>query len=305
MREQRDGAVPMIGPGDTVRLVSPASFPADAWPIEASIAVLEGWGLRVEVGDHALDRWGYMAGHDDDRAADLNAALRDRRVRAIFTTAGGAGAYRIVDAIDFDAARRDPKPVVGFSDITNLHLALWRHCGSVGVHGGLAGARQQRSVRQVLMSTEPVVLQRDPAALTAGIEVPGRATGHLVGGHLTTLSGYVGTPGFRLHGAVVLLEDVRTIGLGRVDRALTQLVRSGAFAGVRGFALGRFLGYDDYEDRGWTVRDVLRERLGALGVPVLGGLDVGHGEDPVAVPLGGRVTIDVADGTLEAEPIVR
>lgn len=150
---------PMLRPGDRVRLVSPASFPTGAW-LEESTEILRSWGLRVEVGEHALDQWGYMAGRDQDRIYDLNNAFRDPGVCAIITTRGGAGAYRIAADLDFDAVRADPKPVVGFSDITNLQLALWRHCRLATIHGCLAGERAKASVRQLLMTTEPATSQR-------------------------------------------------------------------------------------------------------------------------------------------------
>ena len=103
--------------GDRVRLVSPVGFPAAGW-VATVAATLSGWGLRPEVGPPALDQYRFMAGRDEDRLADLNDALRDPGVRAVVTTTGGAGAYRIVDGIDFAAVRADPKPVVGFSDGT-------------------------------------------------------------------------------------------------------------------------------------------------------------------------------------------
>jgi muramoyltetrapeptide carboxypeptidase len=132
--------------GDRVRLVSLASYPEPAW-IEESVRILEGWGLIAEIAEHALARWGYMAGRDSERLTDLNDALRDPAVRAVITTRGGAGAYRIADDIDFAAVRADPKPVVGFSDITYLHLALWQHCRVPGIHGCLAGATAISTVR--------------------------------------------------------------------------------------------------------------------------------------------------------------
>src|SRR5207248_653232 len=112
------------------------------------------WGLIAEVADHALDEGGLYAGSHADRAADINEALRDPAVRAIVTTRGGAGAYRIADELDFDAAARDPKPLVGFSDITFLHLALWHHCRLTAIHGCLAGPTAQDTVRHLLMTTE-------------------------------------------------------------------------------------------------------------------------------------------------------
>ena len=124
---------PGLRPGDLVRLLSPASYPDEGWVL-TSTAILTSWGLTVDVGKHALDKCGYMAGHDEDRIEDLTTAYRDPDVRAIVTTRGGAGAYRILDAIDSDAVRRDPKPLVGFSDITYLHLALWQQARMPGIH---------------------------------------------------------------------------------------------------------------------------------------------------------------------------
>ncbi|MET9226989.1 LD-carboxypeptidase [Lentzea sp. NPDC003310] len=295
---------PRVVTGDRVRLVSPASYP-DEEGLARAVAVLESWGLVVEVGEHAMDRHGYMAGHDEDRLADLDDAYRDPGVRAIFATRGGAGAYRIAHDVDFAAVRADPKPLVGFSDITSLHLALWRHCRVTGVHGFLDGARSAASTRSLLMETDPAVLHRDPAALTAAVRVGGVATGNVVGGHLGTLAWSVGTGSLDLDGAILFLEAPRAVGLGHVDRQLTQLVRSGSLNGLRGVALGRFPGFEDYTDRDWTVLDVLRDRLETLDVPVLGGLDVGHGDEPLSLALGPIAELDADAGTLTVGQAVR
>ncbi|MGW6443636.1 S66 peptidase family protein [Lentzea sp. NPDC055074] len=295
---------PRVAAGDRVRLVSPASYP-DEEGLAESVEVLESWGLVVEIGKHALDRHGYMAGYDQDRLADLNDAYRDPGVRAIFATRGGAGSYRIAHDVDFAAVRADPKPLVGFSDITNLHLALWRHCRVTGIHGFLAGARSAASTRSLLMETGPAVLHRDPAVLTAAVRVGGSATGNVVGGHLGTLGWSVGTGLLDLDGAILFLEAPRAVGLGHVDRQLTQLIRSGSLNGLRGVALGRFPGFEDYTDRDWTVLDVLRDRLETLDVPVLGGLDVGHGDEPLSLALGPIAELDADTGTLVVGPAVR
>lgn len=294
---------PTPRPGDHVRLVSPASFPSRELVAETA-AVLESWGLVVEIGTHALDRWGYMAGRDEDRLADLDDAFRDPAIRAVIATRGGAGAYRIADDLDFAAIRADPKPMVGFSDITALHLALWRHCGLAGIHGFLAGPRSAAATRRLLMDGEPAVLHRDPRAMTVEAEVPGTATGDLVGGNLGTVAHAVGAGLPSLAGTILFLEAERTIGLGQIDRQLTQLIRSGALDGVRGVALGRYPGFEDYTDRDWTLVDVFKDRLGSLGVPVLGGIDVGHGADPLSLPLGPLAVLDTAAGTLSVEPAV-
>ena len=115
---------PRLRAGDRVRLVSPASTP-EREQVARSAEPLTTWGLTVEIGRHVFDRFGhYLAGRNEDRLADLNDALRDPGVRAILATRGGKGAYRIASGLDFAAARRDPKPLVGFSDVTILHLVL-------------------------------------------------------------------------------------------------------------------------------------------------------------------------------------
>ena len=277
-----------------------------------SIEVLEGWGLRAEVGPHALDAWGFMAGSDDDRLADLNDAFRDPGVRAIIATRGGAGAYRIADRIDVDAVRADPKPVVGFSDVTNIHLAAWSRVRLATVHGCLDGPTAQWTVRHLLMSTDPLTIPRNPTALSAAVRAAGHATGPLVGGNLRELAGWVGVAPGDLSGAVVLLEDRRHVGLGQVDRNLTQLIRSGTLDGVAAVALGSFEGFRGYTDGGWSVVDVLSDRLGELGIPVLGGLDLGHDvvgsdglPDQFAATLGAPASLDADAGTLTVGPCVR
>ncbi|HUQ54418.1 LD-carboxypeptidase [Lentzea sp.] len=294
---------PRVRAGDRVRLVSPASFPGEE-ELAESVRVLESWDLVVEVGEHAMDRHGFMAGRDEDRLADLDGAYRDPGVRAVIATRGGAGAYRIADDIDFAAVRADPKPLVGFSDITNLHLALWRHCRVAGIHGFLSGARSAASTRSLLMDGEPAVLHRDPDALTATVRVGGVARGNVVGGHLGTLAWSVGAGLPSLDGAILFLEAPLAVGIGHVDRQLTQLARSGSLRGLRGVALGRFPGFEGYTDRDWTVVDVLRDRLETWGVPVVGGIDVGHGDSPLSLPLGPVAELDADAGTLTVGPAV-
>ncbi len=274
--------------------------------------MLESWGLEVEVAPRALDRWGYMAGRDADRLSDLNDAFRDRNVRAVVTTRGGAGAYRICDEIDFDAVRADPKPLLGFSDITYLHLALWREARLPGVHGCLTGRQSVATAHSLLFDGDPVVVHTDPDAHSARVHRAGVASGPLVGGNLSSLSHLVGAGLPDLHGAILLLEDTRGMGLGRVDRQLTQLKRAGVFDAIAGVALGLFTGFDDYEDRGWSLVDVLRDHLEPLALPILGGLKIGHGDvdddgvmDQACVAVGATAVLDADAGTLASESPAR
>ncbi len=301
---------PKLQQGDLVRLVSPASYPPKSAIVE-NMKVLESWGLRCDTGQHVLDQCGYMAGSDADRLDDLNSAFRDSKVRAILTTAGGAGAYRIADEIDFAAVRSDPKPLIGFSDITNLHLSLLERCQLGGIHGCLWGSKARSSIKQLLMSTDSITVRANTMAVSAGVSFAGSAKGRIIGGNLRMVANAVGVRMPSMQGAILFLEHNRTGGLGTVDRFLTQLIRSGALDGIVGVVLGSFECLRDHTDRGWNIIDVLNDRLGMLNVPVLGGIYAGHDltdengdTDQYALPLGSVATIDTKEGTLRIDPVV-
>lgn len=274
--------------------------------------MLSSWGLQVELGRHALDRAGYLAGPDQARLADVNEALRDPGVRGVFATTGGKGAYRIAPRLDFEAARADPKPFVGFSDITYLHLALLR----AGVPGPLHGpfvnwtdeyydADCAEGLRRSLMVPEPVVISSRVTAYTAQLSAGGKATGTLVGGHFDSISRAVGWALPSLDDAILLLEDHHGTGLGQIDRCLAQLSHAGLLRNLRGVALGTFGEFETTTASQTTLADVLSDWLTPLGVPILGGLPIGHGRNPASVPLGTTATIDVTAGTLTVAPGIR
>jgi muramoyltetrapeptide carboxypeptidase len=282
-----------LRPGDLVALVAP-SGPVPHDQAAAAARILTGWGLRSRLGRNALAGRRFLAGTDDERLADLDDALRDPEVRGVLCLRGGYGAQRIVDRIDYPAVRADPKLVLGYSDITALHLALWCETGLATVHGPM-GSALDASAQWALMTGEPVTLSAED-----GLRVPGRAQGVLLGGNLTLLATSVGTrhqPD--LTGAILLLEDVDEAPY-RIDRSLTQLRRAGWLDAVAGIALGRFTNCVD-DKPGPSAEEVLAERLASLGVPLLGGLPVGHGGPQTAVALGVPAVLDAGRGTLTVE----
>ncbi|ASW57881.1 LD-carboxypeptidase [Plantactinospora sp. KBS50] len=290
-------------------LVSP-SGPTRPERVARGVELLTGWGLRPLLAPHAYARHGYLAGTDELRAADLNTAFADPEIRGVLCTRGGYGAQRVVDAIDMAAVRRDPKVVAGFSDITALQFALWRGARLASVHGPGAAWLDERtpltsaeSLHAALMSTEPVSVVRSAEEETARLVVPGVATGPLLGGNLCLITASLGTPDMPdLTGAILLIEEVEEQPY-KVDRMLTHLRRAGALDGVAGVAVGQFTRCAD--DWPVTVVDVLAERLGDLGVPVLGGLPVGHGVGQLTVPVGTPATLDAVTGTLTVTAAVR
>ncbi|HVV07755.1 LD-carboxypeptidase [Amycolatopsis sp.] len=268
--------------GDTVALVTPAG-PVAPELLEAAAAELAGWGLTVKrfTGERHPGL-PYLAGTDAQRAADFQAAWLDPAVRAVIAARGGYGTQRMLDLLDWDALRAaGPKVFAGSSDVTALHQALAAELGVVTLFSAMpAGtywdAEAAEGLRSVLFG------QSTPELTAAEILVPGAAAGTLTGGNLSLLAAGVGTPEQRsAAGAIVLLEDIGE-AVYRIDRMLTQLLRAGWFEGVRGIALGSWTGCGAPE----TVRGLVLDRLGTLGVPMLWGLPFGHRPGAATIPLG-------------------
>ncbi|GAA1744952.1 LD-carboxypeptidase [Luedemannella helvata] len=299
-----------LRPGDRVMLVSP-SGPTRPERVARGVELLSEWGLSVDVAPNVYARSGYLAGTDDLRLADLMTALGDPTVRGVICTRGGYGVQRIVDGIDMAVVRADPKIVVGFSDITALQLSLWRGARLASVHGPGAAWLHERTgpdsvaaLRHALMDPTPVTISARQDEETSAVRVPAAAvSGPLLGGNLCLLAATVGTPDFPdMSGAILLIEEVGEPPY-KVDRMLTHLRRAGVLSQVAGVAVGQFTDCAD----GWstTIVDCLLERLTPLGVPVLGGLPIGHGRDQIAVPFGTLATLDATLGTLTVAPAVR
>ncbi|MFC0505190.1 S66 peptidase family protein [Micromonospora costi] len=310
----RDGRAPVraraLVPGDRVRVVSPGSAPDPAL-MERGTEILRGWGLEVELGEHVFARYGYLAGTDAQRLADVNAAFADPGVRGVFAARGGYGTQRIVDRMNVSALRRDPKVVVGFSDITSIHGRLWREARLVSFYGPMVnwtdsrtGPDSAEALRRAVMTTAPITIHRDPGETAAPVMVPGKATGRLLGGCLTLISTSLGAadaPDF--DGAILFFEDVDEAPYS-YDRMLTELRRVGVLGRVAGVVIGQITNSVGGPGE-WDASAVLKDRLYDLGVPVLGGLRLGHGNGQLTVPLGARATIDAEAGTLTVEAGVR
>jgi muramoyltetrapeptide carboxypeptidase len=293
---------PLLRQGDKIRFVSPAS-PPDRDMVLRHAEILKSWGLSVDFGQHAFSKLDYLAGTDEERLADFDAALRDPDVRAVFTTRGGKGSYRIAERLDFAAVRRDPKPVVGFSDITALHLNLWKHCRLVGIHGAFFAGPNEGSVsmetchslHRALMTTEDIFIQSRREEPTAALTTSGTVRGRLIGGNLDMVATAAGWALPDLHGAILLLEAVGMYR-GQVDRQLTMLRKAGHLNGLAGVAIGQFTNFEF--DRRFSIIDILREHLDVLDVPVLGGLPLGHGRSPLSALIGAVAELDAKEGML-------
>lgn len=299
------GAAP-LSPGDVVALVGPSS-PSIPDSVERAVGYLEGWGLRVSVGEHILardPRADFLAGTDSERLADLAAAWADPAVSAIVCVRGGDGAMRLVDVVDWtglsaSALRPDghPKLFTGSSDATALHEAIRSHwgvptlfCPMVGNDVFTGSAALREDVRRWLF--EPWG-GRELVGPQAEVLVPGRAVGAFRGGNLSRVVGAIGAPEAAPLSAgepeILFLEDVNE-NVSRIDGMITQLLRSDRLASVAGIVLGS---WTDCGDIG-PIRDLLADRLSGLGVPVIWQQGFGHDPDALSVPLGVRGELELA-----------
>jgi muramoyltetrapeptide carboxypeptidase len=304
---------PRLARGQRVALVAPAGPLLDRDDLHRAEALCRALDYVPVLAPHAGGRHGYLAGTDDDRLADLNQAIADPSIDAIWCIRGGYGVTRILDRVAFQPLRDRPKAIVGYSDITALLLAAVRHAGLVTFHGPTARAPMPAFSRfhfeRVLAGGEPpgrlgrlpepagVLVPKENRILTIR---PGVAEGPLMGGNLSLLQCLVGTPHWPgLDGAILFLEDVGE-DLYRVDRMLAHLRAAGVLAGLAGVAVGRFTQLQRHmSDGALGFDEVLTTYFEPLGVPVAFGFPVGHIDDQWTLPLGVRARLDAGAGELE------
>jgi muramoyltetrapeptide carboxypeptidase len=279
---------PPLRPGDRVAVIAPAG-PFDRPSFEKGLEVLAR-RYQPTFTERLFERHRYLAGTDASRSAELQAALADDSVRAVFAARGGYGSMRLLPGLTFSS----PKSVVGFSDITALHLAAQQH-GWRSLHAPVLTQLGKQSPEVVARLF--AALEGQPLAPLQGTRTvtPGVAEGPLLGGNLSVLTRLIGTPWMPdLTGAVLLLEDVGERPY-RLDRMWMHLALSGLLAGVRGIVFGEFTGCDEPDS---SSAEVLDELAGTLGVPCASGFHIGHGEVNEPVVLGAPVRLDATTQTL-------
>lgn len=293
---------PRLSAGDVVAGVAPAG-PADPELVRRGVELFAQWGLEVRLGQAAFagDPRGFLAAGDAERAADLDAAVADPDVAGIVCLRGGWGCQRLLDRLDWAAVAARPKPLVGFSDVTALHVAWRQRAGLVSFHGpplawraDRVGAAGAASLRAALLAEPDRTVEGTP--LRAGT-----ATGPLVGGNLTVLAALCGTPDqLDARGAVVLVEDVGERPY-RLDRCLVQLRASGALDGAVGLAVGDLERCEEHRPgvQSASALEVVAGHAAELDLPAVATLPLGHGPGQRTVPLGATATVDGHAGRLE------
>ena len=310
---------PRLKKGDTVGLIEPASATWEPFAITLIEEAISALGLKAKRAPNILERDGYFAGDDRARAEGVNAMFRDSSVDAIMSVRGGWGTARILPYLDFDLIRQNPKALIGYSDITALHLAIHAKTGLVTFHGPVGisawGKRSLETFKPLLFEAATPdyvnpVAEEDRLAQNkwrTQTITPGVARGRLLGGNLTVMTALVGTPYLpSFDGAILFFEDVDE-AVYRIDRMLTQLGQAGILKNLAGVIVGNCT--DCNPGRGYggfTLTEVLTHHLQPLGVPAYMGAFIGHLSDQFTVPEGGLVEMDAEAGTFRLlEPAVR
>ena len=284
---------PLLAPGAHVALVSPAGPFRDDAELDRAKANVQKFGWEPVVMTNARARDGYLAGSDEQRARDINAAIADRDIQAIWCVRGGYGAMRILDVLDYQAMERAPKTLIGYSDVTALHAAFGKRSNLVTFHGPTA--------RQAI---PPFAFESLQNAVAKGVEPcgemtqamtirGGKAKGRLVGGNLALLTALAGTPYAPDYaGAILVIEDVNEAHY-RIDRMMMTLHLSGALSGLAGLVFGRFTDIPkEFGDEEWSLDRVLADAAARAGVPCVSHAPFGHIDEQWTLPLGAMAELD-------------
>jgi muramoyltetrapeptide carboxypeptidase len=292
---------PRLRRGDVIGICAPASPPESREKLEKGIRYLERLGYGVELGANAYRKNGYLAGTDEQRAADINNFFADKKIKAIFTIRGGYGSQRILPLLNYSLIKRNPKILVGYSDITALHCALFAHCGLVTFSGPMVAAEmsgnfhgktEERFWRDVTSTKPPTPLvgKRTFPALSHRKTV---STGRLMGGNLSLLSSLVGSAHFpRQNDIIYLIEEIDERPY-RIDRMLQQLHSAKIFQAAAGIALGDFRTCIPAKGKSsLSIQEIFLNTFCQYNFPIVSGFSYGHIRNSLSFPIGVRVIID-------------
>ncbi|MDP5459467.1 LD-carboxypeptidase [Alishewanella sp. SMS8] len=303
--------------GDTVGLIASSAAVADQEDLVIATEVLQALGFNVKAGRFYTERHGHLAGRDADRASDLNAMFADPEVKAIICARGGSGAARILPLLDYEMIRRNPKPLLGYSDITALHNALLAKAGLVSFHGpngiGSWNAFNVDQFERMFFQQELLTYQNEQESKgelvnrenRTRVITLGKAQGELMGGNLTVLTSLAGTPYLPdFQDKILFLEDIEEQPY-RIDRMMSTLKLMGALDKIKGFVFGDCNRCTP--GNGWgslTLDEIFADFIKPLGIPAYRGAMIGHIPKQFILPVGAKVEMDANAGTLRLlEPV--
>ncbi len=298
--------------GDTIGLVCPAYSAFIKEEVTIAVEGLQTMGFKVVLGKHVFDRYGNLAGKDEDRAADINEMFANKSVNAIMAMHGGWGSARILSLLNYDTIKNNPKIFIGYSDITALLLGIYSQTGLVTFHGPVGSSTWNAFTVDYFKNTlidgnatrmsNPIrkgdaLVQMEDRIYTIH---SGKASGKLIGGNLTVLSHILGStyvPDFK--GAILFIEDVQE-DTYRIDRMMTQLKITGILNQLAGFVFGKCTDCPPSKNYGsLTLEDIFEDHIKPLKIPAFSGAMIGHIKDKFTVPIGIEATIDADEGTIK------
>ena len=299
-----------IEKGDLVGLISPSAATSERIQFGFAKESLEALGLKVKLGENLQNRRGHLAGTDSERANDLNGMFADPEVKAVICIRGGSGAARILDKIDFDLIKKNPKPMLGYSDITALHCAIHSQTGLVTFHGpNGTGSWNNFNVSQFqqiffekslpvfqneqIKGDDLIVKQNRIQTLTGG-----KTSGKILGGNLTVLSSLSGTPYYAdFKDAILFVEDIGEDPY-KIDRMFSTLKLNGTLSKIKGFIFGQCTDCNPGGGYGsLTLDDILDDYILPLNIPAYRGAMIGHVAKQFIIPVGAMVEMDADAGT--------
>jgi muramoyltetrapeptide carboxypeptidase len=298
-----------LQPGNTIGLIAPSSNAWEDHEIYFAMDVLRSFGFKVKAGKYLFQRHGYLAGQDKERAWDLNAMFADQSVDGIVCLRGGYGSPRILPLLDYSLIAANPKVFLGYSDVTALLNAIYARSGLVTFHGPIAKQNFSdytlENFKRVLFAPQANIELAKPPLFekTEGraekdnrltVITPGKASGQLIGGNLSLMNKLVGSPYEPdYQGKLLFLEDVEEAPY-RIDGMLTHLRLAGRLNKLAGVVFGKCTDCEASGPASLSVEQVLKDRLGDLGIPVLSGVMIGHIEDMATIPVGVMATLDTS-----------
>lgn len=293
---------PRLRKGDVIGVIAPAS-PMKPELLESGVRYLEGLGYRVKLGKHVFKTHGYLAGTDKQRAQDLNNMFRDRRVQAIICARGGYGTPRLLPLLNYEAMQQHPKIFVGYSDLTAIQLAMFKHAGLITFSGPMVAAEMGRGIDpfteenfwRMITSALPFGEVQRPNGESYGAINKGKVTGRLIGGCLSLIAPLEGTHHLpALDKKIFFVEDVGE-AVYRWDRYFVQLREVGLLQRIGGFMLGQTTDCQSRDDDPTlTFDDLMRDFIKPLKVPALTGLDYGHSRVKHTMPIGAAAELEVS-----------
>jgi len=287
----------LLKPGDTVALIAPgSSIPEEK--IEKAISNLESLGLKIKEGKFIREKYGYTAGKDHERIADIHWAFGDKSIDAVWCIRGGYGCTRLLPYLDYNIIKKNPKILIGYSDITALHMAIFKETGLTTFHGPVGASEftpyTTEYLQKMLFTSikgQPIQHQEPNEVITLST---GKAKGKLIGGNLSLISAMCGTKYLpSAKGKIVFLEDIDEKPY-RVDRMLVQLEQAWNLKKAKGILLGEFADCDSDSDRSLTLMETLENHFKGCGIPVLYKVPLGHIDDQATYPVGIKVEMDTA-----------